>query len=197
MGLIVVNEYKRKKQVKAVKEQPETYDPYVRYEIIEGIRYDMQPSPKVNHQVLVTEVYASIRHTCHSKGIIIVAPMDVHFDEENVVQPDLIFISNENAGIIRNNQIHGTPDLLVEILSPSSGQHDKIRKRKLYEKFGVKEYWIVDPIYSTVDQFVLNNGQLGLHASHDDLSTLTSPYFPCIAVDLQPVFQSIARFKDE
>jgi hypothetical protein len=101
------------------KEQYETYDVMERYEIIDGIRYDMKPSPRLNHQILITRLSHSIDQTCYMNGLVLVSPMDVHFDEDNVVLSDIIYIAETNFHIIKGNQIFGAPDLLVEILSPS------------------------------------------------------------------------------
>ncbi len=79
------------------------------------------------------------------KGRLFAAPFDVYLDEQNnAVQPDLVVVLKENESIIRGH-IHGVPDMLIEILSPGSLQHDTVRKKGLYERFGVREYWIVDP----------------------------------------------------
>ncbi|WP_248927291.1 Uma2 family endonuclease [Paenibacillus hamazuiensis] len=184
-----------KEKTGSVKEQYVTYDVPERYELIGGIRYDMKPSPALNHQVLVMELGTSMKTTCNPNGIVVVAPMDVHLDEENVVQPDVIFISNENDRIIKDGKIKGTPDLLVEILSPSSGAHDKIRKKALYEKFGVLEYWIVDPILKTVDQFLLEQDKLHLAATYGEEDRLTSPRLSCVNIELSAAFAPLKRFE--
>lgn len=180
-----------------VKESEGDYLIEERFEIIEGIRYDFLSSPRVSHQMIVTGMYRSISTTCRTKGVVLVAPMDVELDPDNIVQPDVIFISNENLHIIQDDWIKGAPDLLVEVLSPSTGSKDKVRKKALYERFGIKEYWIVDPMYFTVDQFVLNDGVYQLTATYDDTGTLRSPYFDCISIELQELFQDAARFKTE
>ncbi|MDF2668006.1 MAG: hypothetical protein K0R67_312 [Paenibacillus sp.] len=185
-----------------IKEQQESYggnnnESYIeeRYEIIEGIRYDMKPSPILGHQLLVTGLWNGLNQTCQMDGIVVVAPMDVHLDEENVVQPDVIFISNENSSIIVNQRIHGAPNLLVEILSKSSGTHDKIRKKELYAKFAVPEYWIVDPLHHLIDQFLLVNKEYHLHRTYGEADTLTTDTIPCISIDLARLFGAIARFQ--
>jgi Uma2 family endonuclease len=80
-------------------------------------------------------------------GEIFFASFDVFLDDKtNVVQPDILFISKENNKIIdEEGTVHGVPDLIIEILSPGNKTHDTVKKKELYEKFGVKEYWIVDP----------------------------------------------------
>lgn len=76
---------------------------YDRYEIIEGIRYDLKPAPTVNHQKISGAVYISLYQTCHAAGTILYSPIDVYLDEDNQFQPDLVFIVNENEEIITEN----------------------------------------------------------------------------------------------
>ncbi|MCD9020667.1 Uma2 family endonuclease [Cohnella silvisoli] len=189
-----MSEEEKDKRKEAMKEQQANYWIEERYEIIEGVRYDFLSSPRVSHQILVTELYASIRSTCHAGGIVLVAPMDVHFDENNIVQPDLIFIANDNLHIIKDGWVKGVPDLLVEILSPSTGSKDKVQKKIIYERFGVKEYWIVDPVYSTIDQLVFVDGKYRLEATYGEEDTLKSPNLTCISIDLHLLFQEAMRF---
>lgn len=180
-----------------IREQSETYDVFERVETIGGLRYELQPSPKLDHQVLVTALWNALDSACHTSGIVVVAPMDVHFDANNIVQPDIIFIANENMHIIRNKQIYGVPDLLVEILSPGSGKHDKFRKRNLYEEFQVREYWIVDPVLKTVDRFVLTEDKLQLVMTYNEEERITSELLPCVSVELGPLFARLKRFEAE
>jgi Uma2 family endonuclease len=115
-------------------------------ELIEGIIY-MSPSPIRKHQELLGELFTSILTICRKGkiGKVFIAPFDVYLDENsNAVQPDIIFVSKENQKIIQDH-IHGVPDLLIELLSPGNSTHDTVTKKNLYEKFGVKEYWIIDP----------------------------------------------------
>ncbi len=196
------------KQTDKIKEQIQDYDssnsgstnpfPFIeeRFEIINGVRYDFSPSPSLLHQVLVTELYSFIRQTCRPNGIIVVAPMDVHLDDNNILQPDVIFIANETAHIVKNNKIFGAPDLVVEILSPSTSTNDKIRKKTQYERFGVKEYWIIDPPHHIIDQFMLENEKYYLHATYAPGDTLISDKFSCISIDLSLLFESIKRFEE-
>ena len=186
------------KKGQPLKESPGTYDIPERYEMIEGIRYDFSPSPKYVHQVILGNLYIAVRTSCYANGRVILAPMDVHFDKgDNVVQPDLIFIANENLHIIRDGYVFGVPDLLVEILSPSTGTKDKTVKKAMFARFGVKEYWIVDPIYFTVDQFRLINGGYQLIATYgDDDAIVSSPQFVCMAIAFQDIFALVDRPQD-
>lgn len=171
-----------------VKEQSGFYDIPERYEIINGIRYDFLSSPKFVHQKMLANFHLGFHTACQPDGEIILAPMDVHFDEQNIAQPDLIYIANENRGIIRDGFVFGSPDLVLEILSESTGRKDKTVKKAMFERFGVKEYWLADPVYRTVDQFVLIDGTYQLLATLADEDRITSPTVPCLSVDLKRVF---------
>ncbi len=81
----------------------------------------------------------------YNRGEVFCAPLDLFFDEKYVLQPDIIFITQENLSIIKDDKIKGVPDLIIEILSPGNPGHDKAVKKEIYEQFGVKEYFIVHP----------------------------------------------------
>jgi Uma2 family endonuclease len=83
--------------------------------------------------------------------------MDVHFKEQEIYQPDIIFISNKKSEIIFENGIYGAPDVIVEILSPSNASFDLRQKKEVYEKRKVKEYWTVDPATKSVKGFVFSS----------------------------------------
>jgi Uma2 family endonuclease len=117
-------------------------------EVIENTLY-MSPTPRSNHQrisgVLFTNL--NLHVTKQHLGEVFHAPFDVYLDEEaNAVQPDIFFIAKEHSGIIEDHgYVHGVPDLIIEILSPGNKRYDQVTKKSLYERFQVKEYWIVDP----------------------------------------------------
>lgn len=185
------------KDAGTVKESSGFYDVPERYELIDGKRYDFLSSPRISHQVLVNQLCIMLDASCRAAGIVITAPLDVHFDEDNMVQPDLVYIANETMSIIQGEAVRGAPDLLAEVLSPNTGRRDKQLKKELYARFGVREYWIVDPVYLTIDQFVLDGGRYRLEMTHFDTGALTTSRFPCIRIDLERLFGSIARFRQE
>jgi Uma2 family endonuclease len=185
---IIMSKSKTPRPNTTIKEQQGYYDAYERFEIIEDVRYDFLSSPKFVHQKMLTNFYLAFHNTCSYEGEIILAPMDVHFDEHNIVQPDVIYIARANLGIIRDGYVFGVPNLLVEILSESTGRRDKTIKKALYERNGVSEYWLADPVYRTVDQFLLEEGCYRLAATHTELDTITSPSIPCLSIDLGGIF---------
>jgi Uma2 family endonuclease len=183
----------RKESTSQVKEQNEIYSEYDRFEMIDHVRYDLKPAPSINHQVLAGNLYFNLKKTCSLDGVILITPLDVYLDEGNTFQPDLVYVHNDNLAIIKEARIEGAPNLVVEILSPSTSTNDKIRKKAQYERFGVQEYWIIDPVHRTVDQFILSSGKFILHATYGDELTLTSDLFPCIHLTMDELFTSFRR----
>lgn len=122
----------------------------------------MSPSPLVNHQRILLKIYRQLFSFVEAPalGEILVSPCDVYLDEtRNVVQPDVIVVLKSSAAVVEDfGHVHGTPDILVEILSPSNREHDLVKKRTLYEKFGVKEYWVVDPETKVALVFAWHDG---------------------------------------
>ncbi|MDQ3683898.1 MAG: Uma2 family endonuclease [Bacteroidota bacterium] len=120
----------------------------------------MSPSPLYSHQQIAGELFTQIMLFVKEKqaGVCIISPIDIFLDDKNVLQPDIVFISKEKMYIIKDNRIKGCPDLIVEILSPGNEHHDKEIKKEVYEKFGVKEYFIVNPkTKETIAYFLENN----------------------------------------
>lgn len=121
----------------------------------------MSPAPQNIHQVVVGEIYVEISLFLRKNkiGEVRIAPFDVHFSKENILQPDILFIKNENLFKIKEKGLEGSPALVVEILSPSTSQIDYEDKKSVYERFGVTEYFIVDPNSKSVDSYFLKNGE--------------------------------------
>jgi Uma2 family endonuclease len=117
-----------------------------RYEIIDGDLY-MSPSPVPLHQRVVLNLGAMLRdHVRRNRlGQVFIAPLDVILDEHNIVEPDIIFVSSARTAIVTEKNIQGSPDLLVEVLSPATAKRDTADKRNIYARCGVDHYWIVDP----------------------------------------------------
>jgi Uma2 family endonuclease len=158
-----------------------TYEEYYkleddqRYEIIEG-QLLMAPAPDTWHQDWLGDLYSLLRSfvKMNKLGRLFFAPVDVVLDQENTVQPDLVFVSAKNAGIIQTRAIFGTPDLLVEIVSPSSGRRDRSQKMDLYARFGVKEYWIGDAAKRSLEILTLKEGRYELHGAAEERGRLSS-----------------------
>ncbi|MBI2470883.1 MAG: Uma2 family endonuclease [Planctomycetes bacterium] len=159
-----------------------------RYEIIDGDLF-MVPSPNERHQYILSNVfYVLFDYVRKNKlGAIYCAPFDILFSEEDIVQPDVIFVSNENKKVITKDNIKGSPDLLVEILSPSTSRRDIGIKKKLYAGHGVREYWIVDPERETVEVFRLKGPEFeGKRYGIQD--SLSSDVIKDLAIEVKEIF---------
>ena len=131
-----------------------------RYEIFNG-ELSMVPSPSTDHQNVSRNLEFLLWGFIKEKGLgkVFNAPVDVVFDDDEVFQPDIIFIKSENQSIIGKNAIQGVPDLIVEIVSPSSTFYDTIEKKDIYRKYGVKEYWIIFPDEKVIEVLSLEKGE--------------------------------------
>ena len=123
-----------------------------RYELIHG-EVHLTPSATTKHQCVLQNLSSSLGPFVIKNGLgeVWTAPLDVRLSPDTAVQPDLIFISNSRAKIIKENYIDGAPDLVVEILSPSTAAHDRATKLTLYAEAGVPEVWLLDPLAKTVE----------------------------------------------
>ena len=145
-------------------------------ELIDSVLY-MSPSPSFDHQNISKSI---LRHLLKfedsGRGIVFHAPFDVYLDEKgNAVQPDLFVVLAENTGIIdRKGHVHGVPDFIIEILSPGNREHDTTRKKQLYQRFGVKEYWIIDPENKLATGFELKDKTYHLIA--EDIGIVKSKF---------------------
>src|SRR5262245_8807511 len=131
-----------------------TYDDFVRFpddgkrhELIDGEHY-VTPSPNLKHQAIVGNVHWLVRSCLERNpiGKVLVAPSDVLFSKFDVVEPDVIYLSTERAAqVLTPLNAQGVPNLVIEVGSPSTRKRDETIKRRLYERTGVSEYWVVDP----------------------------------------------------
>ena len=130
-----------------------------RWELIDGEAYNMTPAPTTRHQNIVYNISFILKSKLPNKSCRpFVAPTDVVLSEHDVVQPDVFVVCDEKK--IAEANIQGAPDLIVEVLSPVTALKDKREKKNLYEKYGVKEYIIVDPAAQYVERFLLEEGSV-------------------------------------
>jgi Uma2 family endonuclease len=178
-----------------------TYDDFVlfpddglRHELIDGEHY-VTPSPNDKHQTILVNLLLSIGSwlRAHPVGKVWLAPFDVVFSEFDVVEPDLLYVSNERrAQIVTDANVQGTPELVVEIGSPSTRRRDETIKRALYERAGVSEYWVVDTDLDVVRVYRRLDGerfarpeQLSLEAG----DVLTTFLLPGLELPLTEIFR--------
>ena len=160
-----------------------------RYELLNG-ELILSPSPKEIHQyissILHIMIGAFVRE--RSLGKVYFSPFDVVLSDTDVVQPDILFISNERADIITPDNVQGAPDLVVEILSPATAERDRTIKLDLYAHYGVKEYWLVDPDAKTITVLLRGEGGLGMVGIYDEGETLRSPTLTGFSFALEEIF---------
>ncbi|MFH0908284.1 MAG: Uma2 family endonuclease [bacterium] len=158
-----------------------------RWEIIHGEAYDMSPSPMRRHQRAVVELSRQIgNHFKGQKCEAYVAPLDVKLDDVCVVQPDVFVVCDKR--ICHDTHINGAPDLIIEVLSPTSIHRDRFIKFGLYAQKGVSEYWIVDPDAQRVEVFVHHRGTYRLACAYEKNETARSVKFKALKVALSDVF---------
>jgi len=176
-----------------------TYEDYVlipedgkRHEIIGGEHY-VSAAPFVRHQRIVLRLAFRLEGFLrdHRLGELLTAPTDVILSPHDIVQPDLLFISNERNSIITEKNIQGAPDLVIEILSNSSRRLDEVLKRQAYEQFGAREYWICDPAQKTAQVWertaegLRRSAQLSAAAG----DVLATPLLPGLEIALAEIFE--------
>ncbi len=158
-----------------------------RYEIRNYHLIEM-PSPITQHQRIVGKVYRSLFQVSVQIGEVFISPLDVVFDEGNVCEPDVLFISNENKDIITKKNIVGVPDLLVEVVSKGSVVRDYVEKKNDYENFGVKEYWLIDPLNETIIVHSLEDKKYKVFSSVEEQGTAKSKILPDFELSFEEIF---------
>ena len=159
-----------------------------RWEIIDGVAYDMSPAPETYHQKIVSRLSSMFEIALEGKRCVsFPSPCDVVLSDDTVVQPDLLVVCD--PGKITTKNIQGTPDLVIEILSPSTFQKDQETKKDLYERHGVREYIIVDPEPQSVYRYVLSeNGTYSPADNFDSHADLPLISLPGLVIPLKKVF---------
>ncbi len=157
----------------------------------------MSPSPRTRHQRVSWNLAALFDRflTAHPLGEMFCAPYDVVLSDRDVVEPDLVYVSSVHSAIITDDHIKGAPDLVIEILSEGSRNMDEVVKWTLYQRYGVAEYWIVDPERERVIVYRFVAGQYVRAAVlvRESGDCLTSDLFPGLSLPLVQVFEGCRR----
>jgi Uma2 family endonuclease len=152
----------------------------------------VSPPPNLKHQAVIGVIHFFLHQHVRQfgGGRVYVAPTGVVLSEHDAVEPDVLFVSDARLGILVPKFVHGAPDLVVEVGSPSTRRRDLRDKLRLYERSGVSEYWFADPELDSVAVYRLVDGRFirALELSRDTLDTLTSPLLPGLAIPLAEVF---------
>jgi len=172
-----------------------TYEDYSR--LPEGSPYQlfggeliMVPAPTPYHQRISRKIeFLLLQHVEKNElGEVLDSPIDVYFSEEDTFQPDIIFISKEKSNIIGEIKIEGVPDLIIEILSPSTAYYDLGRKYKVYEKAGVREYWLIHPDRKRIEVYINKDERFQLLNAVEETGIIKSELLKDFEVELAKVF---------
>lgn len=162
------------------------------YEIING-EMIQKSAPTPMHQRICRRLVVILDKFITEKksGEVFQSPVDVYLDEYNKPQPDLVFVSSEKKAIITNDGIMGIPDLIIEIISPTSVIRDRIEKKDLYERMSVREFWIADPQYAAIEIYTLQNNRYELLSAATPLEgELKSDLFEGLVIKPNEIFNS-------
>lgn len=163
-----------------------------RHELIDGEHY-VSPAPNVRHQRLLLRLAVVLEELVRRSGSgeIFVAPVDVRLSAVDVVQPDLVFLAREHRDRLTEAYLAGPPDVAVEVLSPGTRREDEVLKRRLYDRAGVAEYWIVDPELETVKVYRRGVGggfERAVELAAERGERLESPLLPGLSLPLADLF---------
>lgn len=162
-----------------------------RYEIIEGVLY-VANAPNSDHQTVVTAFGAELRNFVKERnlGRVLVAPFEVHLSARSKpVQPDVLFVRAERWPEERVAYFEGAPDLIIEVISPSSLRLDRVVKFTAYEAAGVSEYWIANPRTRTIEVHTLSHGEYALLGEYTNGETVQSAVLEGIAIVASTIFE--------
>lgn len=162
-----------------------------RLELIEGQIFDMSPAPTIKHQTITGRFYSRLEQKLKGKSCTpFIAPVDVVLSANDVVQPDVLVVCDPDK--ITEKNIQGAPDLIVEVLSPRTALKDMREKKLLYERSGVREYVVIDPLQEYVQRFWLQNeGYYGAHDIFGAREVLTLRSLPEVELPLWEIFDEI------
>jgi Uma2 family endonuclease len=174
-----------------------TYEDYAKlpegapYQLIDG-EFVMSPAPDLYHQDVSANIYDALKSLVRKRklGKVYYAPVDVSLSEHNTFQPDIVFVSNERMHILQGERIVGAPDLVVEILSPTTGYYDLATKKDTYEAHGVKEYWVVDPKGKTIEVFENVNGRFVSIVKEREKGIVSSHLLAELKLEVEEVFKA-------
>lgn len=165
-------------------------DPYL-YELLDG-ELVKKRAPAPRHQLILASLFYQVSTFDRQQpqpGQLLFAPVDVFLDDYSAPQPDLVYVGSDRLDLITKDGIMGPPTMVAEISSPSSVRYDRFIKRNLYERFGIPEYWLIDPTDSYIEIHTLQNGRYELlSAASPTEGSLNSNVLPGLVLDLAVLF---------
>jgi Uma2 family endonuclease len=169
-----------------------------RWELIDGVAYALAPAPTISHQTLAGQLFRQIDEALDGAPFrTLIAPVDVllptpdEVDDRTttVVQPDILVVCDPKKITERN--VRGAPDWIIEVLSPATARHDHLTKRALYERAGVREYWLVHPVDRVITVYALKDGHYGGPEIADMAGERAPTIFPEIVIRWQPILDKL------
>ena len=173
-----------------------TYEDYVglpddgrRYEILDG-ELEVSPAPAPRHQGVSGNLLVILHTHVQERGMgrVYHAPIDVILAPDSIVQPDLVFVAAGREALVTERAIEGPPDLAVEILSPWSDRRDRVAKAALYARYGIRHYWIPDPVARTLEVYEVKGTEYRRVAVHEGAACVRTTLFPDLEIDLGRVW---------
>jgi Uma2 family endonuclease len=159
-----------------------------RFELIDGEVIEMA-TPIPDHQDVVLESALFLRQIAKAQGgKVCVAPLEVYLDEHNIPQPDVMWLAPKSQCVVSEKRLVGPPDLIVEVFSPGTRQHDKVTKFRIYQKYGVREYWMIDPAEQFLEVWRLVEGQFAFQGVFVPGETFTSAVLGDYSVQVNELF---------
>ena len=173
-----------------------------RYEIIGGEKFIMSPAPNLTHSIIMGRLFSIFRNYIDENDIkaeVFSDNTDVYFSKEEHYMPDVSVVCNSSM-VINGKKILGAPDLVIEVLSESTKNNDLGLKKDVYEKYGVREYWIVDPWIRQIKVFNFVNGKFKLNGEYqvsdiEDNNKIKVSIFKGMVVDIRKVFKFVFNFE--
>ncbi len=179
---------KEKKTVKDYESLPEGSP----YQLIDG-ELIMSPAPKFDHQRVLKRLFLKFFEAVEQKGRgeVVFSPVDVYLDEENAFQPDLVVILKGSRDKISQRGVEGAPDVVAEVLSPSTAYYDLKKKKEVYERRGVKEYWVVDPEMGEVEVYTNEGGSFRLLQKAKRKGKVRSSLIEGLEIEVKELFKEV------
>lgn len=199
VGMRDDRKYKKSNQVN---EQPMTYEDYAalddghRYELAGGILEFMSPAPSVLHQVISFELQKRIADTCEAEYMILYAPVDLILSETEIRQPDLVLIHRSRLHILSKRGIEGPPDIVLEIISPSTLKRDKVEKWKTYAEYRIPEYWMIDASTGVLEQFEWKDGHYEAADVYTGEEPVRSSRVTCLNFSMKDIMEKIQELPE-
>ncbi len=171
--------------------QKEDFEEGFIYELLNGTIVK-RSAPSLQHQHILRRLVRVFENFLaeNKVGEFFFAPIDVVLDEENLVIPDLVFVSESKKNILQENYINGKPDLVVEILSPSTARYDRGEKMKLYKKHQIPEYWIIEPKTQVVEIYAFQNGDYDLVEYAMEKGLVKSKILQNLQFEVESIFKT-------